>query len=301
MAHHPGMLDAIRDVSSVTLLDAGDGRRLERFGARVLDRPHPGAGEPRRAPGRWRTADLRFERLTGWAGRADATEPWPVDAAGLVMELHATESGGVGLFPEQLENVAWLEAQIGAFAARDVEAGVSSGPPPEVLNLFAHTGLLTLAAARAGARVVHLDAARGTVAWARRNARLSDLAEQPIRWLVDDGLAFVAREARRGRTYDGIVLDPPSYGHASGQAWRLAEGLGELLTGCARIASPDAFLLLTAHTPEFDEQRLADAVWDAFPHAGDRLEAAPLVLDAESGAQLHLGAAARLRATAMMP
>lgn len=293
MAHHPGMLDAIRDVSSVSLLDAGDGRRLERFGARVLDRPHPAATEPRRAPGRWRAPDLTFDRMTGWTGRADSSEPWPVDAAGLVMELHATESGGVGLFPEQLENVAWLESQI----RPAVERSASNGPPPEVLNLFAHTGLLTLAAARAGARVVHLDAARGTVAWARRNARLSGLAEQPIRWLVDDGLAFVAREARRGRAYDGIVLDPPSYGHAGGQAWRLAEDMAELLTGCARIATPDAFLLFTAHTPEFDENRLADALWDAFPHAGDRLEASALVLDAESGAQLRLGSAARLRAT----
>jgi 23S rRNA (cytosine1962-C5)-methyltransferase len=298
MAHHPGMLDAIRDVSSVSLLDAGDGRRLERFGARVLDRPHPGAGEPRRAPGRWRTADLRFDRLTGWTGRADSSEPWPVDAGGLVMELHATESGGAGLFPEQLENVAWLEAQIRVALERGARGGGSSGPPPEVLNLFAHTGLLTLVAARAGARVVHLDAARGTVAWARRNARLSGLAEQPIRWLVDDGLAFVAREARRGRAYDGIVLDPPSYGHAGGQAWRLAEDMAELLDGCARIARPDAFVLLTAHKPEFDENRLADAVWNAFPHAGDRLEALPLVLEAESGARLHLGSAARLRGTA---
>jgi 23S rRNA (cytosine1962-C5)-methyltransferase len=299
MAHHPGMLDAIRDVSSVSLLDAGDGRRLERFGARVLDRPHPGAGEGRRAPGRWRTADLRFDRPSGWTGRADSTEPWPVDAAGLVMELHATESGGVGLFPEQLENVAWLEAQIRVAVERGTSEGGSSGPPPEVLNLFAHTGLLTLVAARAGAQVVHLDAARGTVAWARRNARLSGLAEQPIRWLVDDGLAFVAREARRGRAYDGIVLDPPSYGHAGGQAWRLAEDMAELLTGCARIATPDAFVLLTAHTPEFDENRLADAVWDAFSHAGDRLEGLPLVLEAESGARLHLGSAARLRGTKM--
>src|SRR5258706_6424168 len=235
MAHHPGMLDAIRDVSSVSLLDAGDGRRLERFGARVLDRPHPGASEPRRAPARWRTADLKFDRLTGWTGRADATEPWPVDAAGLVMELHATESGGVGLFPEQLENVAWLEAQVRVAVERSADRGVSSGPPPEVLNLFAHTGLLTLAAARAGARVVHLDAARGTVAWARRNARLSGLTEQPIRWLVDDGLAFGAREARRGRAHDGIVLDPPSYGHAGGQAWRLAHDNGRPLNRCGPV------------------------------------------------------------------
>ena len=217
--------------------------------------------------------------------------------ANLVMELHATESGGVGLFPEQLQNVAWLAAQVQVAADRTA----SSGPPPEVLNLFAHTGLLTLVAAQAGAQVVHLDAARGTVAWARRNAGLSGLAAQPIRWLVDDTLGFVAREARRGRAYDGIVLDPPSYGHAGGQGWRLAEDLAELLDGCARIARPDAFLLLTAHTPEFDENRLTDAVRAAFPHAGDRLEPVPLELVAESGARLRLGAAARLRASAKMP
>src|SRR5260221_14207070 len=99
MAHHPGMLDAIRDVSSVSLLDAGDGRRLERFGARVLDRPHPGAVEPRPAPGRWRTADLKFDRLTGWTGRAHTGEPWPGGRAGPVVGGPATESGGVGPFP----------------------------------------------------------------------------------------------------------------------------------------------------------------------------------------------------------
>ncbi|HYN69059.1 MAG TPA: class I SAM-dependent methyltransferase [Candidatus Eisenbacteria bacterium] len=282
--------------ASVSLLDAGDGRRLERFGARVVDRPHPGAGAPRRSPGRWRTADLRFERPAGWTGRGDLSEPWKVEVAGLVLELRATEPGGLGLFPEQLQNVTWLEAQV----ATATERRASSGPPPEVLNLFAHTGLLTLVAARAGARVVHLDAARGSVAWARRNANLSRLAEQPIRWLVDDGLAFVAREARRGRSYDGIVLDPPSYGHAGGQAWRLAEDMAELLDACARIARPDAFVLLTAHTPEFDENRLADALWEAFPDGGDRLEAEPLELEAESGARLSLGAAARLRASANM-
>ena len=290
MAHHPGM-PGNDDRQMISLLDAGDGRRLERFGPRVVDRPHPGSGAPRRAPGRWRSPDLRFDRATGWTGRGDVSESWPVQVAGLMLELRATESGGLGMFPEQLQNVGWLEAEIEAAKARRA----STGPPPEVLNLFAHTGLLTLVAARAGARVVHLDAARGTIAWARRNANLSRLAEQPIRWLVDNGLAFVAREARRGRTYDGIVLDPPSYGHAGGQAWRLAEDIGELLAGCARIARPDAFVLLTAHSPEFDENRLADALWDAFPDFGDRLEAAPLELEAESGAVLGLGAAARLR------
>jgi 23S rRNA (cytosine1962-C5)-methyltransferase len=154
----------------IRLVDAGDGRRLELFGERLVDRPHPGAEERRGRPGAWGAADLRFDRGRGWTGRADPASPWTVSAEGLTLELRATESGGIGLFPEQILNVEWLGSEI-----RKVSGPGDGGPPanpsrPAVLNLFAHTGLLTLAAARAGAAVTHVDAARGAVAWARRNA-----------------------------------------------------------------------------------------------------------------------------------
>ena len=131
--------------------------------------------------------------------------------------------------------------------------------PPPVLHLFAYTGLATLALAAAGAAVTHVDASRPTVTWARRNAERSGLADRPIRWIVDDALAFTNREVRRGRRYAGVVLDPPSYGHgpAGGGDWRIEDDLPRLLAAAAALLEPDGFVLLTAHTPEFGPDRLA--------------------------------------------
>jgi 23S rRNA (cytosine1962-C5)-methyltransferase len=163
-----------------------------------------------------------------------------------------------------------------------------------VLNLFGYTGASTLAAARAGAAVAHVDASRPAVAWARRNAELSGLTDRPIRWLVDDAEAFVAREARRGRRYDGIVLDPPSYGHGrGGRAWRLEERLTALLGALASVATAGAFILLTAHTPGFDGEALADELAAAFALPLRDVDRGPMTLRATSGATLELGSFAR--------
>ncbi len=165
-----------------------------------------------------------------------------------------------------------------------------------MLNLFAHTGAVTLAAARAGASVVHVDASRPAIAWAHDNARLDELSESPIRWIAEDATAFVLREARRGRRYDGLVLDPPSFGHGRDrQAWRLADDLGHLLAaGAALLADGPAFVVLSAHTPGFGPDRLGEALDDALAGVpGGLLETAELGLDARSGRRLALGAVAR--------
>ena len=278
------------DRGAISLVDAGDGRRLERFGPRLVDRPQPGAIEQRARPGAWAAADLRFDRERGWTGRADAAESWLVEAAGLTLELRATASGGVGLFPEQLANAAWLEGEIreGASGRPDTSAERRT-----ILNLFAHTGWLTLVAVRAGAAVTHVDAARGAVAWARRNANLSRLAGAPIRWIVDDAAAFVRREARRGRHYDGILLDPPSYGHAGSGDWRLERDLPGILEACATVAAPTAFVLLTEHSAAVEADWLVGEIRAAFPRLARSLDAGPLELEAESGASLRLGTAIR--------
>jgi len=266
------------------LLDAGDGRRLERFGERIVDRPAPAADEPPFARAAWRGADLRFAADGGWTG---PTTPWTVGVGGLTFELRPTDSGGVGFYPEHMANLDWLAAQVGA-RAKD--------RPPAVLNLFGHTGLATLAAAAAGAAVAHVDASRGAVAWARHNADLSGLADRPIRWLIDDASAFVAREARRRRRYDGIVLDPPSFGRAGTRRWRLVDELPGLLAACRAIATDDAFVLLTAHTTGVLGGDLTLELDGAFGSRGRRaaIELQPLQLRATSGAQLDLGWAARL-------
>jgi 23S rRNA (cytosine1962-C5)-methyltransferase len=272
--------------SSYSLLDAGDGRRLERFGARTVDRPAAAASGIRRGDFHsWRRADLRFDP-GGWFGDAAAREPWTTAIDGLTLELRPTASGGLGVYPEHAANLSWL-------ADRVRERAGAGREPPQVLNLFAHTGLVSLAAARAGAAVAHVDASKGAVDWARRNAELSGLDNRPIRWLVDDAAGFVAREARRGRRYHGIVLDPPSFGRAGRRQWKLEDELPELLSACRRIAGDESFVLVTVHTTGLEGEALGDLVRSTMGPTG-ALELVPLELRAASGASLPMGWAARL-------
>jgi len=264
------------------LLDVGDGARLERFGDRVVDRPHPGVLSARLDPVAWRAADLVYDRARGWQG-PDAGTPWQARIDGLTIELRPTDAGQVGLFPEQAPSWRWLRERV-----REREGAT-------VLDLFGYTGASSLALADEGAAVAHVDASKPTVAWARRNAELSGLADRPIRWFVDDTVAFVTRERRRGRRYDGVVLDPPSYGHGGGgRTWRLDAGLEPLLDACAELVGGSAgFVLLTAHTAGWTGDRLADALARTFGLMPSDIEAGELAVEARSGQRLELGAYAR--------
>ena len=207
------------------LLDLDDGLKLERFGAAVVVRPAPAARGPRvlDAPawGRAAAEYTRRENRGEWRFRAPLPDPWVVRSAGLQYVLKATPSGQVGFFPEQ----TFLRERI----VRRLDPGC------RVLDLFGYTGGSTLAAAAAGAAVTHVDSARGVVRWARENAERNDLGGAPIRWIVDDAARFVAREARRGTTYDAVVLDPPSFGRGpKGEVWKIEKDLGALLAACRR-------------------------------------------------------------------
>jgi 23S rRNA (cytosine1962-C5)-methyltransferase len=265
-------------VEGFELIDAGEGRRLERFGDHVVDRPAPGAWFGRRAPEAWAGADLRFDRDRGWTGTglAEARASWTVQLYDVTLELRATNSAQVGLFPEHAAMLPWLIERV---AERD---------QPNVLHLFASTGLTTLALAQAGAAVAHVDAARSSITWARRNAARNGLDDRPIRWLVDDARAFVAREIRRNRRFDGVVLDPPTYGHGTGgKAWRLDSDLEPLIDDIHRVLAPDGFILLTAHTESINSAALG-------AYLGPGTGVGELALDATSGVRLRLGAFARL-------
>ncbi len=254
------------------LLDFGVGRKLERFGRHVLDRPCPAAEDlERAAPSAWQTAAAEFVRFEEGGGQwraAAPLAPWPLEHPPFQLELRLTDQGQVGVFPEQAANWDWLAGRLS-----------EASQPPRVLNLFAYTGGSTLAAAAAGCEVSHVDAAAASVAWARRNALASGLAGAPVRWLVEDALTFVRRELKRGRSYDAVILDPPSYGHGpKGQPWKLSEKLPELLGLCAQLtAGRLQALLLTCHTPGFTPRVLADLVqrtWDecqARPPVGGEL------------------------------
>ncbi len=252
----------------------------------MLDRPSPAAEGLRPArPELWSAATVRYDRTTGdqgrWQAASPLAEPWTLAHNELVFELKRTDFGHVGLFPEQVENWDWLAEQVR-----------SSPAPLRVLNLFAYTGASTLAAAAAGAEVTHVDAATNVVAWARRNAELSGLAAAPIRWIGEDAPTFVRRELKRGRHYDGIILDPPSYGHGpKGQVWKLEQHLLDLLRSCVALAGGrPRFLLLTCHTGGFGPGNLASLVGDVLETT---VEGRELALATAAGNRLPSGALAR--------
>ena len=282
------------------LLHARGGRRIERFGAYVLERPCQACQGPDRgveiAFDGFDAVDATYapEAAAGyrWSGPKVPDEPWVVVFSDLTFQLGLTETGQVGLFPEQSEVWSWIGLQ--------VTERSGAGRTPSVLNLFGYTGGSSLAAARAGAGAVHLDASKAAVSWARRNAGLSGLAEAPIRWIVDDAAAFVRRELRRGNRYDGVVLDPPTYGHgARGQPWRLEHDLPELLADCVRLAGDSrGFVLLTSHTPGYGPERLRTLLEGARPQGADGaqsrpVEAGDMSIEARDGALLRLGGFAR--------
>ena len=300
----------MEDPAPYALLDAGDGRRLERFGTVIVDRPAPSAIAPWRDPTAWAGVDARFDRSergdivhAGWTtpdGRP--IQPWILREDELSFELRLAPSGQVGLFPEQAPNRRWIADRVRAAAAAstdtraEVSASAAPAEPPApvqpagVLNLFGYTGGSTLAAVVAGASATHVDAARPSVAWARRNAELNDVADRPVRWISDDASAFVRREVRRGRQYTGIVLDPPSYGHgSSGRDWHLERDLPPLLAACGRLLTEgaDAFVVMTAHTPGIGGQLLGE--WLEAAVGPGRLDVDELGLTAQSGMRLLLG------------
>lgn len=284
------------------LIDFGGGRKLERFGNELLDRPSPAAvGIDIAHPQAWADATARFESTKGGKGEwsndplsasVDADEPWSVGHGDSRLLVQLSSSGNVGLFPEQAGNWDWIADQ--------VRQSHNSLParPPRVLNLFAYTGGASLAAAAAGAEVTHVDSSGPTVAWAKRNAEASEMANLPIRWLVEDALKFVAREGRRENSYDGIIADPPTYGHGpKGRAFKFEQHVGELLALCADLLDgPDGahrFLVFSCHAPGFDHNDAVAAVTNVLPTDRARVTGRPLVLETPDGRALDAGVSAR--------
>ncbi len=225
------------------LLDSGGERKLERMGALVLDRPCPQAIWPQADPARWKRVHAAFARKESgqgdWAKLTGAKEAWPAAWGDVRFELRLTGFGNVGLFPEHAAHWAWMQALL------------RGRPKARVLNLFGYTGGASMACARAGADVTHVDAARSVNGWAAENAALSAPFAGAIRYLAEDAAKFVKREARRGSRYDGIILDPPTFGRgAKGEVWKIERDLWPLLDACAAIlAEEPLFALLTAHSP----------------------------------------------------
>ncbi len=225
------------------LLDCGGGEKLERWGRQILVRPDPQAiWESKRENPLWRKAQGRYHRSSEGGGHWEKNklpEQWQMRYRDLTFHVKPMNFKHTGLFPEQAVN--W------DFAREKIQ---NAGRSIKVLNLFAYTGGATVACAAAGAQVCHVDAAKGMVNWARENAAISGLADAPIRWIVDDCAKFVEREIRRGKTYDAIILDPPSYGRGpGGEVWKLEESLFPFLKLCAQVLSEKPlFVILNSYT-----------------------------------------------------
>ncbi len=285
------------------LIDVGGGRRLDRFGSVLLDRPCPPAEWwPQRDPGAWPAANARFDRAldggvdhAGWTTRTGKPiEPWCIREGALQAELRLAASGQVGWFAEQAPNRQWIGEKLVALSRPGRRGANPDAEPPAVLNLFGYTGGSTLASVAAGGRATHVDGARTAVAWARRNAELNGFTDRPVRWIADDAVVFARRERRRGRRYAGIVLDPPSYGHGpGGHDWRLERDLPGLLDDIGALLEPwrGTFVLLSAHSGDVESGRIASWLERALGPGDLTTEA--LSIDARSGVQLHLGASAR--------
>lgn len=225
-------------MNQYTCIDSGNERKLEAFGPYRFIRPCPQAIWEPQHPEEWEKHQGEFVREQGnrWKKKT-APASWEIQFEALHFKLMPTDFGHLGLFPEHAMHWNWMTNRI-------------TSKTSKVLNLFAYSGGATLALAKKGAHVCHLDASKGMVQWARENAALNGLEEAPIRWIVDDALKFLKREVRRKVCYDGMLLDPPSFGRGSqGQVFKIERDLILLLKLCREVLSPKGFLVLTAHTP----------------------------------------------------
>lgn len=255
-----------------SLLDSGNGQKLEQFGPYRLVRPEAEAvWQPGLAASEWKSADALYkpapeENGGHWEYRRKLPDRWKLNYRQISFWVQTSASRHVGVFPEQSCQWDWTEETIRQSAIK-----------PKVLNLFGYTGLASLSAASAGAQVTHLDASRKVLTWARENQQLSGLEAMPIRWILDDAVKFVQREQRRGSQYDGIILDPPKFGRGpKGEVWEFYKFLPDLLETCRAILTPKPlFIQLTAYAVKASAATMYYAVRDMMSslngttHAGE--------------------------------
>ena len=259
------------------LLDCGGGRKLERYGKYRFIRPEPQAmwapassdwqadgefipGSDEEGGGRW------------YFNRPVPAEGWPLAWENVRFTASCTPFRHLGFFPDMDAVWRWMRVQV-----KDLEQ-------PQIMNLFGYTGVGTLAMAAEGAQMVHVDASKKSVQAARANAELSGLADRPIRWIVDDAAKFVAREVRRGRHYDGILLDPPKYGRGpDGEIWKLEEGLAGLISDCRRLLNENSrFLFLTVYAVRMSALAIGELLRQEFTSLGGKIECGELAVREEA-------------------
>ncbi len=267
------------------LIDSGEGRKLERFGPYILSRPAGQALWRPQQPLVWKNVHASFTRegQFNWE-RENLPEEWQISVEGIKFHLKPTDFGHLGIFPEQRPLWRWIREQ--------------SHADLNVLNLFAYSGGATLAAAQGGAKVCHLDASKGMVSWARDNAKLNKLDKAPIRWIIEDVNKFLIREIRRGTRYDGIILDPPSFGRgAKGEVFKIEGQLVQLLDHCRELLTAKSkFVVLSCHTPGLTPAGLENLLRQSLQGLKGTIDSGEMLLEGPDAFPLPSGGFARWQA-----
>ena len=272
--------------SDYELIDSGDGRKLERFGRIVVDRPCVQGLWGKSLPqSEWDKANAVFVRVTDkeghWKKKGDFPSQWNINIGDVTLKISPTPFGHMGLFPEHLTTWEWLKDKLGQLPTAE----------PRILNLFAYSGASTMACAKAGAFTVHLDASRPIIGWAKENAKLSGIQEDRIAWVLEDVNKFLEREVRRGRSYDGIILDPPSFGRGpKKELFKIESDLVKLLASCRQLLAPgpNRFVLASCHTPGISAQILENLVRQEYGDEGE-IESGEMMNVARTGVPLPTG------------
>ena len=264
------------------LVDSGSGRRLERYGKYLLDRPDPQIIWKKTLPeGEWQESDAFFERTNEdkgiWKIKNKVPEKWELEYNDIKFWIKLSPFKHTGVFPEQIGQWDYIYQSI-----------QSAGRPLNILNLFAYTGIATLFAAKAGASVTHLDSSKPAITWANENRSLNVMENAPIRWIIDDAVKFTEREIKRGVKYDAIIMDPSAYGHGpSGEVWDFNRDFPKLLANCKEILSEKPLFVLTnAYAISSSSITLANTLNDYFGALGGRIENGELTLKEKSGGRL---------------
>jgi 23S rRNA (cytosine1962-C5)-methyltransferase len=264
------------------LIDSGNGRRLEKFGKYVISRPDPQLiWKPTLPATTWEKAGAKYEN-EAWKTEPGFPSKWLVNYRNLKFYAKLTTFKHTGIFPEQVLNWSFIEENI-----------KSSNFQANILNLFAYTGIGSLIAAESGAKVTHVDASKPSVTWARENQEESGLSDKPIRWIIDDAIEFTAREIRRGIRYDGIIMDPPVYGHGpEGEIWDFNKSFPRLLDNCSKLLSTNPlFVIANAYALSSSSIMLNNLFEDYLPKGN--IEYGELALEERSGRLLSTGIFAR--------
>ncbi len=295
------ILETFKKFTGYELLDTGDGQRLERWGDVVLSRPDPQIIWEKTEPEKlWQTANAVFtpgggEDKGNWKINKPIPKNWTLDFQNCKFLLKLSPFKHTGIFAEQAANWEWMLDRI-----KNYESGIKDEPDgsnlkPKILNLFAYTGGATMVLAKAGAHVTHVDASKPAITWANENHKLNKLSKDSVRWILDDALKFAARELKRGSQYDGIIMDPPAFGHSpNGKTWRFNDDLPGLLDICVKLLSPTAkFLLINGYATNSSALSLNNLLENKTKNLSGKIEFGELCLKQKSGRTISTGIFAR--------